>query len=141
MSEPNESSEPKVVRAQAEIEFERWAKAMRLQRKIDPSTLNDEDKRGFALTKGAIIGAIEDGYLTCNDQGLFELQAGDKRLVFKKPKGSALMAMDQAKSDAGVHKTMKFLAEMCGVPTSTFANMDVADYQVCDAIALLFLAK
>lgn len=134
------SPEPKVARDVAEAEFDKWAKAMRLERKLDPSTLDDEDKKGLAVTKATILGAIQDGILAVDEEGRFVMTVGEKRVLFKKPKGADLMAIDSAKAEAGVQKTVKFLTSVTGGQVS-FAQMDLADVQICDAIATLFLAR
>ena len=46
-------------------------------------------------------------------------------LVFKRPKASALVAMDAARGD--VAKTMAFLAALAGVPIPVIHELDVAD--------------
>jgi hypothetical protein len=137
-----EAKGPVVARESAELEFAAWCASMRLTRKLDESTLNDADKASLLATKKLIIDAIEDGFLARNEQGLFVFTTGDgKHVTFKKPTGATLMAIDNAKADAGVHRTMKFLAEMTGEAPVVFSKMDLVDVQVCDAIAGLFLAK
>jgi len=129
----------------AEKDFERWATAMRLGRKLDPAKLDDEDKKGLALIKGTLLDAIQDGLLVVDTEGRFVLSSTVKgtpfSLTFNKPKGADLMAIDQAKADETVKKTVKFLASTTGQNAPFFSTIDLADFAICDAIATLFLSR
>ncbi len=140
------SSEETIAREVAEQEFERWAAAMRLGRKLDPSKLDDEDKKGLTIVKGTLLDAIQDRLLVVDSEGRFVLSSTTNKgtpfsLTFNKPKGVDVMAIDQAKPDEGVKKTVRFLASVTGQNAPFFSTIDLADFQICDAIATLFLAR
>jgi hypothetical protein len=135
-------STPKVAREVALVEFQRWADAMRLTRKLDPDKMNDADKGSLNVVKEDILGAIEDGLLVVNGEGLFEFSPpGAETLTFYKPTGASVMAMDQAKAGEPTRKLTKFLADMTRSNAAVFAKLEMVDLQVCDSIAQLFLAK
>jgi hypothetical protein len=135
-------STPKVAREVAEAEFQRWADTMRLSRKLDPARMNDTDKASLQVVKEDILGAIEDGLLVVNGDGLFEFTPpGGDTLTFYKPTGASVMAMDQAKAGEPTRKLTKFLADMTHSSAAVFSKLEMVDLQVCDSIAQLFLAK
>lgn len=143
MSDPK----PTVAREVAEAEFDRWAAAMRLTRKVDASKLDDADKAALQSLKESILGAIEDAALVVDGEGRFvftpEGNKGEVTIVFHKPTGASVMAMDQAKSGETGRRMAKFLADMTRNPVDLFAGtkLELVDLQVCDSIAQLFLAK
>lgn len=141
----SEAKEPTVAREVAEADFERWLVAMRLTRKADPNLLNDEDKKSLAEAKGAMIAAIMDGNLSVNESGVFVFTPyneykGCAQVVFHKPKGSALMAMDKAKAGDVATKQFKFMADMTRTNVPLFANMEWEDLSICLYIANFFTA-
>jgi hypothetical protein len=135
-------SEPVVAREAAEGDFDRWLSAMRLSRKADPNVLNDEDKKALAEAKGVLIGAIMDGNLVVDENGLFVFTPynGGDAITFYKPKGSTLMATDKAKQGEFVSKQLKFMGEMTRVGVARYANMDWDDLTVCLTIVGFFTA-
>lgn len=131
-----------VAREVAEAEFQRWADAMRLTRKLDLAKMSDADKAALGVLRECLLDAMQDGQLVVDEEGRFVLAiAGVEPLVFNKPTGASVMAMDQAKGTEPTRKLVKFLADMTKRTTDTFAKLDLVDLQVCDSIAQLFLAK
>jgi hypothetical protein len=137
-------NDPVVAKEVAEGEFDSWVEAMGLTRKVDPSTLNDEDKKSLADQKGVLLEAIMAGALSLNEAKCFVFtpRASKERepITFYEPTGASLMATDQAKLGNVVQKQFKFLADMTQQPASRYAKMVNRDLSVCLAIAALFLA-
>jgi hypothetical protein len=138
------SADPKVAKEVAEQEFERWAEAMGLRRMFDPATLDEEDKKALAIHRGALLGAIEDGNLTVNDEGefVFTPVMGDRTpLTFHEPDGAMLRTADTVKMGEGVSREQKLLGAITKTSASRFSGMKRRDLTICDSIFSLFLAK
>jgi hypothetical protein len=137
-------SEPVVAKEVAEADFDRWLAEMGLSEKCDPARLNDEDKRSLAAVKELLIGALMSGSLVVDAGGCFVFtptkSADQTPITFYEPTGASYMAMDLAKRDQGVQKTIKFLADMTKQNPTRFAKMVNRDLSVCSAISAIFLA-
>jgi hypothetical protein len=133
----------KITKEVADQEFDRWVEAMGLARKLDPSTLNDEDKKSLADSKKVLIGAMLDGNLLVNDNGelVFQPKFGEgEPITFYEPTGASLMASDAVKMGAVVQKQFKVLADMTKTSVARFSSMKNRDLSVCLAISAFFLA-
>jgi len=130
----------KVAREVAEVEFQRFCDCMDLD--LDPKGMDQDDLKGFEQNKTRVLNAIMSGSLTVDAEGIltFSPQKSDGvTIVFKEPKGSALLAMDGKKKGAEMSKTFALLAEMTGQNQNTFTQMFMRDLKVCQAIFTLFL--
>jgi hypothetical protein len=131
----------KVAKEVAEAEFDRFVKAMDLD--VDPSDMSEEDKEAFQQQKERLVGAIQSGALTINDDGepVFTPQRTKDAdtLTFHEPTGASLMAMDRKKKSEDIGKLYAAMADMTRSHSSTFSKMRMADLKVCMAITTLFL--
>lgn len=129
----------------SDADFNRWAEAMGLARKLDVSRMNDDDRKSFEESKDVILEALHRGALIVNEAGefVFTPQVGENRtpITFPEPDGAALMAMDRAKADQGVTRTFIVLAQVTGQNSARFAAMKNRDNLVCRTILSLFLGK
>jgi hypothetical protein len=142
MSEPATQG-PKVAREVADGEFDRWVEAMGLSRKVDPSTLSDEDKKSLAEQKGILVEALMSGSLVLNEENCFVFTPTlgvREPITFYEPTGASLMATDAVKLGNVVQKQFRFLADMTRQGAQRFSAMKVRDLSVCLAVAALFLA-
>lgn len=135
-------SAPKVAREVAEAEFQRWAEAMGLARKLDPSKLDDNDRKSLASQKSILLDAVEDGHLVVDGEGQFvftPVKGDTTPLTFHEPDGAMLRAVDQAKAGAAVERDHKLLGAITKTSAARFAGMKHRDLSVCLAIEVLFL--
>lgn len=131
----------KVAKEVAEAEFDRFVNAMDLD--VDPSDMSEEDKEAFQQQKDRLVGAIQSGALTINDDGepVFTPQRTKDAdtLTFHEPTGASLMAMDRKKKSEDIGKLYAAMADMTRSHASTFSKMRMADLKVCMAITTFFL--
>ena len=133
------TTEPAVARDVAEHELETFAEAMDLD--LDPTHMDDEDKKGLDDVKRIVLKAIQRGTLAFNDQSEPMYKCADgNTYTFKEPNGGNFMAMDRKKQHENVGKMYATMSEMAGVPMKTFATMPNRDLKVCTAVVTLFLA-
>jgi len=139
----------KIALEVAQAEFDRWAQAMDLARKLDPSGLDNDDKKSLAEAKNAILGAMMDGNLVVNDSDEFVYTqniADDKDkgpITFHEPDGAAIMSVDQI-GKSGTHdvtKAVSVLSQMTKETKARFARMKNRAWAVCQAIFGLFFAR
>lgn len=140
-------AEPKISSEVAETEFERWAEAMDLAKKLDPSGLDSEDKKSLADAKRVITDAMLSGNLVVSEAGefIFTPKAGDDKtpITFHEPDGAAIMSVDQI-GKSGTHdvtKMVAILAVMTKESRPRFARLKNRDWSVCQAIFSLFFAR
>ena len=70
--------------------------------------------------------------------------AGVKTVEFAEPTGEAWIKMGDGaarKNANGISQINKFLGEVTGRPSITFAKMAGGDYRFCQAVGLLFLGS
>jgi len=136
----------KIALEVAEAEFQRWAQAMDLTRKLDPSGLDSEDKKSLADSKRILLDAMMDGNLVVTDDGefVYTQKIGDTNpITFHEPDGASIMSVDQI-GKSGTHdvtKAVSILSQMTKETKARFAKMKNRDWSVCQAIFGLFLAR
>lgn len=140
-------AEEKIALEVAEADFERWADAMDLARKLDPAGLDTEDKKSLADSKRVIIDAMIFGALVVNEAGEFVYtpKAGEDKtpIIFHEPDGMAIMSVDQI-GKSGTHDVAKMVAILAVMTKQTrprFAKMKNRDWTVCQAVFSLFFAR
>jgi len=132
-------SDLKVATEVAEAEFEKWVVAMGLSRKLQRADLDADDKKGIAINRSIIVGAIEDGDLALNDENeiVFTPTVGDRTPVtFTEPDGGMITAALAKTGDVS-----RLLAALTKSVPARFVKMKGRDLTICDAIASLFLVK
>jgi|GEM_PF-5124247 len=141
----------KITAEVAESEFARWAQAMDLTRKLDPTGLDADDKKSLESSRRAITDAMLDGHLVVTEAGEFvytqklpdEKDKDAGPITFHEPDGAMIMSIDQI-GKSGTHdvtKAVMVLAQMTKEPKQRFARMKNRDLSVCQAILGLFLAR
>lgn len=139
-------AEQKIAAEVAEAEFDRWAEAMDLKRKLEHPQMNAESKEGLAVQKRVLLDAMMCGNLVVDDAGqfVFTPQLGNQApITFFEPDGACLMSVDQIAKQGHreVAKGFAILGAMTKQGSARFAGMKVRDYSVCEAVQVLFLAK
>jgi hypothetical protein len=134
-----------VDRETAELEFERWADAMRIDMDVDGQ--DDEDALDTESHKRKIVKAIMDGRLVISEAEGFAVftPPGKDPISFSKVNEDIMGAVDRVKihkgKDPQVQKMYAMLATWSGTSIVTFAKMHQADKKVCMALVTLFLAQ
>lgn len=130
-----------VVKEVAELEFDRFVDLMGID--LDPSTMDDEDKKGLVLQKSRIIKAIQRGSLVVNEKGepvyTPQRKSGADSITFHCPTGAALMEMDKKQLNHDITKSITVLASISKTNQAVFSNMELPDLNVCTAILTVFL--
>jgi hypothetical protein len=136
------SMEQRVAREVAEAEFERMCQARRID--IDMTEMDEEDTASFLDLKRKIMRAMQRGDLVVNEHGdpvYTPPVPGAKPLTFYKATGATFMAMDEGKDRGGITKVVASLTEMTRSVKGEISKLEAPDFQVCSAIASLFLAS
>lgn len=140
--QPKVEKKDVVAREVAELEFDRFVDSMGID--LDPSVIDDEDKKGLSVSKYRIIRAIRRGFLVINEDGepVFtpERIPIKEPITFHCPTGAALMEMDKKQLNHDITKSIAVLASISKTNTAIFANMEIPDLNVCTAILIVFLA-
>lgn len=138
MIEENPSvPESKIDKETAEIEFDRWASAMRINMN---RVMDENDRRDLLEDKSIVVQGIMEGRVTLDDDDrmVFQPESGNP-ITFYRPKGGDLVVMDKKKKNADIGKINASLASVCRVPEQTFIGMYINDLQMCQTIWSLFL--
>ncbi len=118
----------KIALEVAEAEFDRWAQAMGLTRKLTRAGMDADDKKSMLDQRSCLIEAMLDGHLVVDDDGQFILtpQKGDDvtPITFFEPDGAGLLEIDKVgKSGAqDVAKGYAILAAMTKQSRPRFAK-------------------
>ena len=130
----------KVDRQTAEQEFQVIADKLRLD--FDTEGLDENEVRDREQDRIKIIKAIQKGYITTDEKGILTFHPSDgDPIVWFRPNGKALMAMDKKKKSADVGKMYASMAAMTSASFTTFEDMDIADMDICLSIWTLFLIR
>jgi len=116
---------------------------MGLAPKLDPVSLDDDDKKALAAQKNLILHAIMDGRLVLDGECQFvytPVTGVREPLTFHEPTGASLMASDNVAAGKSVTKQFRALADITRSTVQRFATMKNRDLEVCNAIIALFLA-
>ncbi len=131
-----------VDRAQAELEYDLFLEKNYLKQDF---VLDDVEGRSVERDKQIIISAIVRGDLTIDENGTPTYSpvtsANKDPIVFYKPKGDVLAAMDKRKDHQKVAQMYASLAQLTQTAPATFSKMDhKPDLEVCMALFSSFLA-
>lgn len=134
--------ETKIDTESAQAEFDRFVEVNR----IDLSTegLDENDKQDSLKGQRDFVEAIKEGILTVDEVGIptytpCMTENFEGSLIFRRPKGDALSAMDLKKKNADVAKMYAAMATMTRKPSKIFTKMDYFDVKMCMLIAGFFL--
>jgi hypothetical protein len=132
--------EYKVDRETAERDFETFAEEWGID--TDLEDMDEESRDGFEQHKRRIVRAIMSGNAVVDGHKLSYTPLGDSdEITFKRPKGRALLAMDNAKESQHMRKMFEFLGSVTGQAPKVFSNMDGRDLKLCSSVASLFLVS
>ena len=136
----------KVAPEAAEMEFERFAEAWRIDTETDH--LDEDDVKSFNNTKRRIVLAIQSGLLTVDETGeqlkfTFEFSeiANIESLTLKPCKGAALTKWDNFKEKQQMKKINATMGDICSCNPAVFPQMDFRDLKVVQAVCTLFLVS
>jgi hypothetical protein len=149
INEEKEKTDNKVKpsRETATENYNQWAKAWRVGRKMRHAS--GEDQEEFDRKKQEIIDFIEDSFLEYNhtENNLtyvfqFPEKSGDIQTIkINKPTGEALSSGDQFKENQHVKKAQAFLERMTGKPPVFFSKLDFVDLEALYTIMNHFLGS
>lgn len=127
-----------VDRFTAELEFTRWAEAMRIDLGED---FDADDTKDNEASRRLIIKAITDGRLVIDDTGhAIFTPAGKDPIKFDKDENDLIGAkVGSKRNDDPVVKMYAMLAAWSETSIATFRLMHPADKKVCFALISLFL--
>lgn len=138
--EENQNTIVGVDRKTSEKEFDRFVEAMNIDMEL---IMMDENERGEARqSRERMIRAIEKGKMVVNEDGCavcVGLGFRDADLIFYKPKGAELLAMDRKKEHQTVGKMYSLLGAVTRTSDSLFAKMDYEDVKLCQAVVGFFM--
>lgn len=121
----------------AEEEFQRFADNWGF--KTESRYWDQDTVDGFNEHKERVVNAIVDGRATL-DGGLLSYTPEDGgELVFKRPNGRGLLAMDSHKDQQSMHKLFQFIGSMTGTNPKVLANYEGRDLKFVMAVSSLFL--
>lgn len=136
----------KITLEVAEAEFERFAARWDLDSAVEEFE-DEDDRKSFLDLRRRLVRKIMSGLLVVGGDGelSYELMnpVSDQftSVRFKMPTGAAMIAWDKFKDRQNVHKFNAFLGACTGQTPAMFAKMQLSDYKVCQAVALLFLGS
>lgn len=144
MEKTEGQKEEKVAREMAELEFDRFASAWRLDTEVE--TMDDEDAEDFLNAKRRIVLAIIRGDASVNDDGdiiynLFEPVGVLEQVTMKRPRGMAWKHTDKSKEGKLVGKTNHLIAAGINQLPMILTKMDGIDYKFMLAVYNLFLGS
>ncbi len=135
---------PAIDKETAQVEIERWAKASRVR--LERPNRDENDAKDIEGAKEIFLEEVMRGALIVTNAGKASFTPDPEEyedpvnpIIFNRPKGAALMAMDKKKPTAKVGQMYAVMGELTGRPTNFFSKLDYADLEVCMAITTLFL--
>ena len=130
----------KINKEQAELEFDRFADAMRLD--LDPEGIDENERRDMEADRRAFLKSMMRGDLVLDDESrpVFTPESGDP-LTFYRPKGSSFLAADKKKPGHDTAKAFAILGELTRQPAVIFSRMEYSDLKVCLAVMTLFFGQ
>jgi hypothetical protein len=143
MTEENKVVEdPKVVKEQAQAEFDQFVKKMDLD--LETSDMDQEDLTQFEKQKNKVLREIMRGNLIINDNGEpvytpHRTSALSEPITFYEPDCAVILMMDKKKTGQDVGKMYALMGAMTHQSAAMFSKLKGTDYKVCSAIASLFL--
>lgn len=130
-----------IDRETARAEFERFAEAMSLD--LDTTNRDENEVRDTEQDIERVTKAIIKGCVTIDEEGRasFVRRGSDAPpIVFYRPLGGSMTAMDRVKSHHEFNKAFASMAQITKTSISTFQKMHMSDVKICISIWTLFLA-
>lgn len=134
------AAEPRMDKASAEAEFDRFLEAMDII--ADTSEMDEEDLTGFRKQKNRVVKALQGGHLVINDDGealYTPWRTSVGQLHFHERTGASIMAMDGKKKGHDVKKMYAVMGDLCKVETKLFAGLKGPDIKTCEALFALLM--
>ena len=132
-------SDYKINAESAELEYERFMKAMDLREPRDADSKDAYEALKYQVVEAIMVGSLviaengEPTYTPTRTEGI-------DPITFHEPTGADLMAMDRVKDGHDVGKQNAILAAVTRTNAGLFAKLKSRDYKVCKAIITIFLA-
>lgn len=130
----------------AKDEYDRFCDAWEIDN--DESSMQEDEKIDYKRLKDQIIKSIRKGRLCLKEDETLEYTISEKtenksgqKLIIKRPKGEAYLAMDNYKDGQSVHKFNAVLANMTSHAVKYFSDFDGIDMKPLQAVVSLFLAE
>lgn len=131
------AKEDKVALEVCEPEFQRMCAGRRIDTDVDE--MSEAEKATFERHRDTVLRAMRRGHLVVNGDGdpEFTPPSGNKVLKFARMTAATLVSIEKA--DGNNAMSMAATAEMTGTAPSQISKLDIADFKVCGALAMIFL--
>lgn len=130
----------------AEQDFDRMLEAFELE--LEAPDDSDEDKADKKDTKTKIVGFIQSGKVTIDDECLptvhlsIPTKSGEEdvsSVKFHEPTGATLLVIDKHKRNQRIGSMFAMLSDMTGLPAVFFSRLKMRDFKAVQEIGQLFL--
>lgn len=112
---------------------------------IDEKLMSEEEIEAFDVLKRTLVAGFKRRRIAFDGDGVITFVnkfSEPNQLVMKVATGAVQRAVDSVKNrNHLVAKLHQSLAEQCGVPAKTFANMDYRDLKYVQAAFTLFMSS
>jgi len=124
----------KISREVAEAEFIKWCEAHDLD--IDEKFMDTEELEDFRKIKKNIVVGITRGNITIDGEKatvVTKFSGGNSpdKITFNSPTGATFMAADRVKAGQNVGSTYAKMADVTGLNSKTFSQLDARDLKYC----------
>lgn len=133
-----------ITKEQAEIEFENWKEACDID--IEESELTDEQLNLVNSAKRRFVKAMIAGRLTVDGEKiLYTISSkspegfANKEIVIKNPGAKLRFAMDGFKDNQQAEKEIAGMSALTGQDVGFFRKLSLPDFNLIEAIMLLFM--
>jgi len=126
----------------ATVDFLEFADEQRINTAVEE--FSEDEKDSYDEAEGRIIKSIMNGDMVLNEtkELVFTPPSGKTPIIFKKPKGRSLMAMDRVKSTQAMKAYMEVITDMTNVnKANELTALDEVDLKTCKMVIQLFLGS
>lgn len=132
-------AEPKIAEEVAQADFLRMCETFRVD--LDETSMTDAEKADLKSLRAEVVKDIRAGRLVISAEGFPTYNpVGQKPLVFKKPTGATMMALETHPGEKNISNTMAALTDMTESSAGLFSKMEARDVQRLMRLGKLFLA-
>ena len=133
-------TEIKINKEMAEAEFQRFADMARLD--LDRPR-NANERRDIEEGKEQFVYFVMKGRITVDDEGYPTVKTESEELPTirfgKRPRVTALRAMDKCKKNNDNGKMLAMMADTLGIAPAMFNSLEYTDFEVVSLVFSLFL--
>ncbi len=133
-----------ITKEQAEIEFENWKEACDID--IEGSELTDEQLNLVNSAKRRFVKAMIAGRLTVDGEKILYTISdkspegfANKEIVIKNPGAKLRFAMDGFKDNQQAEKEIAGMSALTGQDVGFFRKLSLPDFNLIEAVMLLFM--